>query len=459
VVGEQSEDNPATGRTRMALIGDPDVTVAGNTDLLIDATTAQQLRGGVDGVATEARQLSAVHAQYAKNGEFASNDFAAAWGADARDGGVYVMSMRKPGIGRFEAYISFSLRAPGDKPSPYQYDLTRSLLNGIPADQTYRWTAADRARLARIDQSFRVLDRKGSVTNHKRYGLTADYLFVLEADSAGVSGDRTDYVTPGLVYVDEAFYDGTVTQEAPQRAEPGSRRSKVWVRQPLRPDWYDDPAPATSDCTPGPVSRTRGNLRVELVELADQHQRFSCHGGDPDWETRTTRKLTLHRNGQLVGTADGSFANFTVPRQTGDYRLSYHLDTGGLLPVSTRVETDWTFRSTGPAGTGTGPVALLSVDYALPLDVANKPTGGPATFTVRQARGVTAQKITTLDLWTSVDDGATWQPVPTSRGGAGAFVARLPAPVAGQAVSLRVKATADGGSGIEQTIIRAYQAG
>jgi len=443
---------------RMILIGAPDLTIAGDTDLVLDAATAKQVRGSVDGVATEATQIGASYEQYARNGEFASSDFAFAWGADARDGGVFVMPMRKPGIGRFEAYISFSLRAPGAGPSPYLYDLIRALPDGFPADQTYRWTAADRAALARIDQSFRVLDRQGSVTGHKRYGWTSDYLNVLEAWTEDVSGDRTDYVTPGYRYKDEAFYDGAVTQEAHSEPAPASRQSKIWVRQPLRPDWYDDPAPSTSGCTPAPITRSRGSLHVELVELADQHQRFSCHAGDFDWETQTVRTLTLHRDGNLVGEASGAVADFTIPRQAGNYRLGYHLDAGALQPVSTRVDTAWTFRSAAPAGTGKAPVPLLSIDYALPLDVANKPTGGTATFAVRQAHGVAAQKVTSFALWTSVDDGATWQPVPTSRSGTDGFAAQLPRPESGQAVSLRVKAAADGGSGIEQTIIRAYQA-
>ncbi|MFU8874599.1 hypothetical protein [Micromonospora sp. SL4-19] len=268
-----------------------------------------------------------------------------------------------------------------------------------------------------------------------------------------------DYVSPGILYTDEAFYDDAVTQEALYRPEPGSRRSKVWVRQPLRPDWYDDPAPSASGCTPNPISRTRGNLYVELVEQADQHQRFSCHAGDYDWETQTVRRLTLHRDGQLVGEAEGSRTNFSVPQQAGDYRLRYHLDASALQPVSTRVDTAWTFRSAGPTGTNPVPVPLLSVDYALPLDVANKPTDGTASCTVRQAHGVTVQKITSFELWTSVDDGASWQSVTTSPSSADTFAAQLPKPAAGQAVSLRVKATADGGSGIEQTIIRAYLAG
>lgn len=456
VVGYQFEDDPATGGSRMILIGDPEVVVTADTSLVFDTAEAQQARGSVDGVPTEAVQIGATFQQYARNGEFANSEFAFAWGADARRGGVLVMPMAKPGTGRFEAYTSFSLRAPGDGPSPYLYDLVRALPDGFPADQAYRWTAADQARLARVDQSFRVLDRKGAATAFKRYGWTADYLNVLEADQPNLSGDRVDYVTPGFRYKDEAFYDGTVTQEAHYLAQPGSRQSKVWVRQPLRPDWYDDPGTSTSGCTPGRISRARGSLHVELVELADQHQRFSCHVGDPEWEGATTRKLTLHRDGRLVGEATGSAADFTIPRQAGSYRLAHHLDTGGLLPVSTRVDTAWTFRSAGPAGTNRVPVALFSVDYALPLDLANKPTGGTATFHVRQAHGVPTQKVTSFALWTSVDDGASWQTVPTGAAGAGAFTAQLPEPAAGQAVSLRVKAGGDGGSGLEQSIIRAY---
>ena len=106
------------------------------------------------------------------------------------------------------------------------------------------------------------------------------------------------------------------------------------------------------------------------------------------------------------------------------------------------MDTSWTFRSTGPAGTGRAPVPLLSVDYALPLDAANKPADGTATFTVRQAHGVPAQKVTSFELWTSVDDGATWRPVPRAPAARDAFAAHLPKPAAGQAVSLRVKATA-----------------
>lgn len=140
----------------------------------------------------------------------------------------------------------------------------------------------------------------------------------------------------------------------------------------------------------------------------------------------------------------------------GTYRLTYDLDASALLPVSTRVSTAWTFRSAGPSGTESIPVPLLSVDYALPLDEANHPDGGVAEFTVRQTRGVKQQEITSFLLWTSVDDGTTWKPARVERQEDGRYAAEMPQPDAGQGVSLRVAVEASGGSGFEQTIIRAY---
>ena len=147
-----------------------------------------------------------------------------------------------------------------------------------------------------------------------------------------------------------------------------------------------------------------------------------------------------------------------MPAKAADYRLTFDVDTSRILPFPTHVNTAWTFRSAGPAGTARSALPLLSVDYALPLEAANHPTGGPATFTVRQAQGAPAQRVTTFQVWTSTDDGVTWQPTTVDRDRDG-YHAALPTVTGGQAVSLRVKATADGGSGIEQTIIRAYRAG
>ncbi|MFD2764297.1 S8 family peptidase [Micromonospora eburnea] len=464
VAGYQMETDWDTWASRMALVGAPEVLVDRDTALVADAGRAEQLRVSVDGVSTEASQAGITYQQYAPNGTLVSEDFAYAWGDEARDWGVYAVPMAEPTVGRFEAYTTFSLRAPGEQPSPFVYEVIRALPNGIPANLTHRVTASELATYARIDQRFHRLDKPGSTTGHKRYAWTAAGLNLLDAYTENVPTNRVDYLSPGFFYDDEAFFSGpnsdyeAVTQEAHRQYAPGSRHTKTWVRQPLRPDWYDDPATSYSDCMPQPIRRTRGNLHVDLVELADEHQRFDCLGWD-EFEEVAKRKLTLHRDGRLVGEYAGSSGDFTIPQQAGDYRLSYDLDMGGLLPVSTRVSTAWTFRSTGPSDHRSVPVPLLSVDYALPLDAANHPTGGTAGFTVHQSHGVAKQRVTGFELWTSTDDGGTWQPVTVRAGGDGGFTAALPTPGDGQAVSLRVKVTADGGSGIDQTIIRAYRAG
>ncbi|MEU4217402.1 S8 family serine peptidase, partial [Actinoplanes sp. NPDC026623] len=440
---------------RMALAGDPDVQVAGDTTVRLDLTRARRLTASVDDVATEASSVGLTYLQMPRRG-VGWTDFAFAWGASAREWNVFLAPNDGTEVGTFEAFGAFGLDAPGDGPSPYLYDLIHRYGNGVPADPAYRVTGAEKAALARIDQRFHRLDTPASETGHKRYGFGPEGIFLSDTYTSGLSGDRTDYLSPGFAWLDEAFWNGIVTQEPTARYEPGSRQEKVWVRQPLRSDWFDEPDGGVSFCQPAAPSRTRGNMHVELVTLTDQHGRFDCLADG--WDLEMKRRLTLERDGRRVGEVAGSAANFPVPRGAADYRLTYDVDTTPAgLPVSTRVTTSWTFRSAGPRGTGDAPLPLLSVDYTLPLDAANHPASGTATFTVRQARGVRPQAVTAFTLDASVDGGGTWRRVRVVGAGGGAYQAELPRPAAGATVSLRVSARGGAGSGIQQTVIDAYR--
>ncbi|MEH0981432.1 S8 family serine peptidase [Micromonospora sp. CPCC 205556] len=458
VTGAIFDDDFETGVSRMVLAGDADVPVTADTEVILDGAQARPVTMTVDGVPTEAVAVGVSYEQQARRGPGWSG-FAYAWGESARRWSTYATPMAQPQVGEFRAYTMAGLQAPGAGPSPYLYDVIVPHEHGLPADLAHRVTAAEQATMARIDQRFHRLDRPDTVTNHKRYGIAPSGQLIAETGTLDLTGDRVDHVSSGYSWIDEAFYDGVVTQEAPRRYTPGSRQEKVWVRQPLRPDWFDDPAPSYSACAPAPVTRTAGNLHVQLVDLADAHQRFDCLGDFDGWRWDTSRRLTLYRGDAKIGEYPESFGDFPVPATAGTYRLTYELDASAVLPVSTRVSTAWTFRSTGPSGTGRLPVPLLSVDYALPLTAANRPDGEMAAFTVHQARGTDRQEITSFALWTSTDDGATWKPAQVRRDGTGRYTAPVPQPSAGEAVSLRVAVRASGGSGFEQTIIRAYLAG
>jgi hypothetical protein len=315
-------------------------------------------------------------------------------------------------------------------------------------------TAAEKARMGRIDHRFH---RIGGPTAHKRYGLSEEGYYVAEGSTDDVPETRTDYVTSGFRWADEAFYaDGIVTQEAFREVEAGSHETMTWARQPLRSDWFDDPDASLSGCTPTPPIRTRGTVMVELVTLTDQHQRYDCLSGWP--LDGMTRSLRLYRNGSPIGSSPENFGEFPVPAGPADFRLAFDVEPGPTIETPARISSEWTFRSAGPTGTGTQPLPLLSVDYELPLDADNHPVAGtPATFNVRQAHRVKPQRITSFQLWTSIDDGRTWQQATVEHTG-GRFRASLPNLAVGQAMSLRVSAAGSAGSRIDQTVIAAFRA-
>jgi subtilisin family serine protease len=438
------------GDERAALAGEPDFVVSTNTTLRFDLAKAKRLAAVVDGVETGTTSLGLTYLQTGRRGT-TWGDYAFAWGEPATAGNVFVLPSGRATVGDFRLYSAFGLDAPGR-----HYDLIRPAQDSLPADPVYRLTAADQARLARIDQHFHLLDMPDAVTGHKRYGLSPEGEFLAENSTDAVAGDRTDYISPGFAWLDEAFWSETVTQEGIAHYAPGSRQEKTWVRQPLRSDWYDDPAGSPSGCAPTPPRRTSGAMFFNLVTLTDQHQRFDCLSGG--FGLDIPRTLTLSRNGQIVGTAEDSIADFAVPRGAANYRLTFDVDASRAIPVSTHITTSWTFRSTGPSDTSTMALPLLALDYQLPLDAANKPLpSGAATFTVRQAHGVRAQQVTAFTVSTSLDNGKTWQSAATSKAGSGVYRATLPKPPAGSTISLKVTATGNAGSGIEQTIIDAYK--
>jgi hypothetical protein len=336
-------------------------------------------------------------------------------------------------------------------------DVLHSLGSSVPASVDYR---PDRKTMARINETYGALngDTKRP-EGEKRYGVTPGGLLLNEASSQVPPGStRTDYVStdPGIGWLEEAFPPdlgaASWVTEVPLRTyKPGSTQADEWVRQPFRPGPYSATGETASFCAPGASTRSRGNIHVELVDLQDLPDGFDCLTDDPDWDAVSTRTMKLYAGDTLAGTTGASHGDFSVPATAGTYRLHYEVDASQALPVSTRTSTDWTFRS----APGEERIPLLGVDYRLPLDAFNHPNGDRATFAVARVAGATPAKATGLKLWTSLDDGATWQPATVSAAG-GTFAATLPRAGKGQAVSLRVQATDSGGGRIDQTIIRAY---
>ncbi|MGW2626955.1 S8 family peptidase [Micromonospora taraxaci] len=432
------------------LAAEADLDVRGNRSVTLDPARAKPVTATVDGVSTTPTRTDFTNVQTASNG--------LAWWHQISGYGtkttVRTTALPKPTVGSRRTWAAVNLDSPAGTAEPYRYNLVHEYAGGVPADPAFRVNKAEQAKLVRIDERFHQTDSPEMFTQLVRTGTTRDGVGVTQTHEGNLPPYRTDYLSPDILWADQGVYGGLAADEAPRSYQPGSRQTKIWARQPLHSGWYDDPAGADWSCATAP-SRTRGNLHLDMVTLTDQHQRADCLQGQA---IGVKRKLSLYRHGKLVDERSGPFGDFTVPQSMADYRVTLDVDTSLILPISTKVNTSWTFRSAGPDGTGSVPLPLLAVDYALPMDHNNHPVDGTAELAVRQAHGVRAQKVTSFQVWTSTDDGATWKTARVTGSGDSYRVA-LPKAAAGQPVSLRVKATANGGSGIDQTIIRAYHAG
>src|SRR5450755_1721265 len=470
VLGEVDDQTNATAE-RSALTGQPEVTVEGNTTVTLDGATAVPVSASVTGHPTQLTSDS-IHVERGFAGQVAGSDLIS-FGTGTSPVVLYAQPSGAASTGTFHAYTSFRLVSPAGRPHPYVYDLWHPVGTRLPASLAYAVTPAQQATLARIDERFYALDGEQSTLGETRYGLDPAGFLAVEGDSTVPDAStRSDYVSTvaGIswnqevvppITLDGQKFSGVWVIEVPRFAHlaPGSRQTAFWVRQPFAPGPYSGTTPSVSFCAPQPTFRRRGDIHVELTDLQDLPDGFDCiEGVDPlpQWSASTSRTMRLYQGSHLIGTSHSAVVDFSVPATSASYRLSYADNTSKLLPVSPRTATTWTFRSAPPAGLDGVRIPLLLVNYSLPLNLDNHPDGNTAVLTVARIAGTPTVRVTGLRLWTSTDEGKTWQAAPVRALRSGRYAVTLPRVAAGQSVSLRVTAADAGGSSIDQTIITAY---
>jgi subtilisin family serine protease len=466
VIGEL-DDLTSAANERSALVGQPEVTVEGNTAVSLNGAAAVPVTASVTGHPTQPIEES-VHVERSFAGQVAGFDVLAFGGSNSAPV-LYAQPSGPASAGSFRAYTSFRLVSPGASQHPYLYDLWHPAGTRIPASLADTITLARQATLARVDERFYALDGRHSPIFDTRYGLDpAGFLAVDNLGQVPGGSVRTDYVSTGAgIRWDQEVAppfrvggqnlqgDWVIVVPRFARLAPGSRQSASWVRQPFAPGPYSATAMSTSLCAPQATTRRRGDIHVELTDLQDLPDGFDCLTAIGAL-TSTSRTMRLYRGSHLAGTGHSPVADFTVPATSASYRLSYADNTAGVLPVSTRTATTWAFRSAPPAGLGAARIPLLLVSYDLPLNLDNHPDGDTAVLTVARVAGTPAARVTGLRLWTSTTEGKTWHAAPVRALGSGRYAVTLPRATAGQSVSLRARAADTAGSSIDQTIITAY---
>ncbi|HEY0699368.1 MAG TPA: PA domain-containing protein, partial [Micromonospora sp.] len=337
--------------------------------------------------------------------------------------------------------------------SPYTYEVVR-YQDGIAADQHYRIKPEE---LATVDTSF-YASTPGTEGGYSR-------LVTSPAQSFSVSifirttmpRAVTEYVTAGRptwevmapAGVWESMPGFQVT--LPSVLQPDERASRAWNKAIVR--------------TAIPAGMPDGAVRLgEVGVVYNSGLLDEATGQWMTYRAAIDKELTaVYRDGQLLGTAKGVAVAFPMSPQRAEYRVVSDVSRDApYWTTSTRVNTAWTFHS-APSDAAKAPLPVLSVVYDLGVDLDNRvPARSSAELglSFRYPKELAAPRITSVKLWASYDDGATWRPVTVTTAGAAGATGVLKSPALDDTngfVALRVQATDADGNTVEQTVTRAYQ--
>ncbi|MFE7505848.1 S8 family serine peptidase [Promicromonospora sp. NPDC057488] len=422
----------------------PEVTVADDTTVVLDAREARELSvsthrpAAVRWIALEDTRTTA-----AGDDPFG---FGTLVGADAK---AYATPTDAPvAVGTYDLQTHFVLEQPvaaGRAPS-YTYDLlyTQDVVDTFRFRATARNTAAVATTYASLGADH--------AAESARVGTAPGHLWGSALGSpVAIPGRRTEYLSANGVAWGLQVYTGSA--DDPQQG---------WFDAPARTYAPREKARTTVG---GAVLSTRaeaGTFTVADDTLGLRLVPWSDAEGHPfaGFNGQSTR-LRVWQDGEAVLDRTRPSAEVALPAGGADHRVV--LDArheSSWWERSTRTRTEWRFRAAPDAATGP---AVLDVGYAVKgVDARNAaPRGTRVTLTVGHQTGTpegrsAKNQVTNARLWWSADDGATWHAVPLADKRAGTFTGPVRVPRGTEHVSLRVEARDASGGSIKQTVIRAY---
>jgi hypothetical protein len=424
----------ADGAASSALALRPEIELAGDTEVVLDARPAQRVTVGLDDAEAVPVSASVTVLQRASNGRFVRHEFG---GENLDDRPLFVTPT--PARPDTTSYVYTVWRAGGDF-----YNLVHRTAGRVPDRLGFH---VRRAELAAVRTTYRAQDAQACGGTYLGPIYRNGPATVAFGSNFPLPTRRTEYYLPDQEVswytqfaqaADCTFAEVDGQVGAPRTYRRAGPSEQTWNAAP--------PAPAVSGPAGEPLTTRDGDvLTVRLPLYADPRHRRIDHGGPYHGVTGT---LTLVSDGMkpCVSTTFEPL-DCTVPAGERDYRLTASaVRDVPWSALSTRTETAWTFRS----GTGTAAPPLLEVRYDLRLDDHNRaPAGRPFGFGV-----TTDPPARAAQLSASVDGGTTWRDVVLTRRGDG-WHAVVTNPAKG-GVSLRFSATDTAGGTVTQRIDNAY---
>jgi hypothetical protein len=348
----------------------------------------------------------------------------------------------------------------GAPASPYLYDLVIKEHGRIPADLHYTYRTSDLATQVRTLHGQPTI---GSTFSEAAYQFQPGDTFSISTmfPFRGGPRARTEYRIPDP---DTRWtYAATSPESSYNAMFPHDPVEEMTVSDPhqatYRPGHVTDlpvfTAPITAAPNPAaPVQRGGDRMRIYLDGFTDAD---GNHGSAYSDASGMRTHLEVRANGTPVAETDNLPYGFAA-LPAGDSQVAIQFTTDNPQSwneLSTHTDTTWTFPSTTSDEAVTEPVLLAR--YDVPVDLRNRVTpeqGRRAAFdlnVVHADGSTTAVDAPTLEA--SWNDGDTWTAASVTPTDSGWHVVL---PRGSGPVSLRLHATDDAGSAVDQTVVRAF---
>lgn len=485
----------------LAFVPVPQVTVASDTTVTLDARRAKPVTVTVPGTPTAPQIADLSFGRVsADGGAIGGAVFTYGPGASTVVPPVsfYAVPTPAPRIGVLGFTDSWELVPPGtgltSPDIPYSYSLDFASSDGVPSQLSHTLTAGD---LATVHESFPgPLSGDGFSTFATPFHAWSPLAVTLyPAWYTSPSGStRTDYFggSASTVWQQSAELFGPDTGQTPVAAptgpyetfRPGEDIAVTWGGGPAvpAPPWQEMGVPGAVPSYVCPVCREGQEMSFNVfVADSDPAHSDPYYGFGSGVLSSTsgsaTDSLKFYRNGSLVQVSDLSDQIFPLLPGTASYKIDWvRTIPATWTPFGATVDSSWTFTS-GPARPDKLPgYELCAPDTTvvcsyLPLVFASYDFGanlqgqitapGTETFTLTgyHEAGETGPPITSASVQVSFDDGTTWVPANLASLGNGQFRVSFaqpdPSATSGYA-SVRVSLSDAAGDALHQTIIRAY---
>jgi subtilisin family serine protease len=455
-----TEDGEET--VEVSAVADPEFTVTQDTEVVLDAQDANEITVDTPEHDTAPR-LRTTLALFRQPADGPGFSMSSSYFADGTTFSALPTAGATSGV--FEFFSRWQLADPDDPiDTPVLYDVVLPE-DAVPEDLAYSVTPND---LATVVQRFHTHDPTHAAEEFRTAWRPWMSVATTIAQPVPMPGERIDLLSPAdtawtrtLLFAPPGLPALAGRMNAPRmQYQPGSQHERSWMEQPSAPSLIEG-----SPWHPSfPQYREGDVLELFIAEYGDAqrgHWGWS-HGAIDDIAFR------VFVDDDLLAEATRARGSFELPPEPSEVRLELDTAREGLdwWRYSTRTHTAWTFQTDRPEGEEPEMVPLLLIDHDLGVDLENRAPHpgdrrGPRTieFEVRHQPDLDdPPAIADAELFTSIDDGATWQPASRLQQlEPGRFRATLSSrDTEGADVSLRVIANDVEGNAIEQDIIRAF---